>query len=72
MKTTHSGYLLNGLAAARVARRHGLPLVYECRAFWEDAAVDHGTTHGTAGSLTPRRLRAIQVGRLGGGASHGG
>lgn len=35
---------LNGLAAARVARRHGLPLVYECRAFWEDAAVDHGTS----------------------------
>ncbi|MFV0276503.1 MAG: TIGR04063 family PEP-CTERM/XrtA system glycosyltransferase [Parahaliea sp.] len=35
---------LNGLAALRVARRHRLPLVYECRAFWEDAAVDHGTS----------------------------
>ncbi|MCB1679181.1 MAG: glycosyltransferase, exosortase A system-associated [Halioglobus sp.] len=35
---------LNGLAALRVARRCGLPLVYECRAFWEDAAVDHGTS----------------------------
>ncbi|HEB97825.1 MAG TPA: glycosyltransferase, exosortase A system-associated [Sedimenticola thiotaurini] len=35
---------LNGLAALGVARRRGLPLVYECRAFWEDAAVDHGTS----------------------------
>jgi PEP-CTERM/exosortase A-associated glycosyltransferase len=34
---------LNGLAALRVAKSRGLPLVYECRAFWEDAAVDHGT-----------------------------
>ena len=35
---------LNGMAAARVASRHRLPMVYECRAFWEDAAVDHGTS----------------------------
>ena len=35
---------LNGLAALRAGRRHGLPVVYECRAFWEDAAVDHGTS----------------------------
>lgn len=34
---------LNGLAALQVARRHRLPLVYEVRAFWEDAAVDHGS-----------------------------
>lgn len=34
---------LNGLAALRAAKRLGLPVVYECRAFWEDAAVDHGT-----------------------------
>lgn len=34
---------LNGLAALRVGRRHGIPVVYEVRAFWEDAAVDHGT-----------------------------
>lgn len=34
---------LNGLAALRASRRMGLPMVYECRAFWEDAAVDHGT-----------------------------
>jgi PEP-CTERM/exosortase A-associated glycosyltransferase len=35
---------LNGLAAIKAARRYKIPLVYECRAFWEDAAVDHGTT----------------------------
>jgi len=35
---------LNGLAALKVARRFNLPLVYEVRAFWEDAAVDHGTS----------------------------
>ncbi len=35
---------LNGLAALRVAQWSGLPVVYECRAFWEDAAVDHGTS----------------------------
>ncbi len=35
---------LNGLAALRVARRRRLPMVYEVRAFWEDAAVDHGTS----------------------------
>lgn len=34
---------LNGLAALRAGRKSGLPVVYEIRAFWEDAAVDHGT-----------------------------
>jgi PEP-CTERM/exosortase A-associated glycosyltransferase len=34
---------LNGWAALKAAKKHNLPLVYECRAFWEDAAVDHGT-----------------------------
>lgn len=34
---------LNGLAAVRAGRRFGIPVVYEVRAFWEDAAVDHGT-----------------------------
>ncbi len=29
-----------GLAASQAARSRGLPLVYEIRAFWEDAAVD--------------------------------
>ena len=34
---------LNGLAALRAADKSGLPLVYEIRAFWEDAAVGNGT-----------------------------
>lgn len=37
--------VLNAIAALWVARKLKLPLVYEIRAFWEDAAVDHGTTH---------------------------
>jgi PEP-CTERM/exosortase A-associated glycosyltransferase len=39
---------LCGMAALRAARRLGVPLVYEIRAFWEDAAVGNGT--GSAGS----------------------
>lgn len=35
--------VLNALAAQRVARRHGIPMLYEIRAFWEDAAVSNGT-----------------------------
>ena len=35
---------LNGLAALHAGKKHNIPVVYECRAFWEDAAVDHGTT----------------------------
>jgi PEP-CTERM/exosortase A-associated glycosyltransferase len=34
-------------------------VVYECRAFWEDAAVDHGTTR--AGSLRYRMTRAMET-----------
>ena len=34
---------LCGLAAARVAKARGIPLVYEIRAFWEDAASGNGT-----------------------------
>ena len=40
--------VLNAIAAQRVAKRHAIPLVYEIRAFWEDAAVGNGT--GTEGS----------------------
>lgn len=35
---------LNALPALRVARSLNIPIVYEVRAFWEDAAVDHGTS----------------------------
>lgn len=34
---------LNGMPALRAGRKYGIPVVYEIRAFWEDAAVDHGT-----------------------------
>jgi PEP-CTERM/exosortase A-associated glycosyltransferase len=49
---------LNGLAAARAAHILGLPLVYEIRAFWEDAAVGNGT--GTQGSSKYRLTRALE------------
>lgn len=51
--------VLCGQAALQVARRHGIPLVYEIRAFWEDAAVGNGT--GTEGSLKYRLTRALET-----------
>jgi len=50
---------ITGLAALTVGRRLGLPVVYEVRAFWEDAAVDHGTT--AAGSLRYRLTRRLET-----------
>lgn len=49
---------LNGIAALQVGRKLGIPVVYEMRASWEDAAVDHGTT--TEGSLRYRLSRALE------------
>src|SRR3990170_4460484 len=49
---------LCGLAALRAARRHRLPLVYEIRAFWEDAAVGNGT--GREGSVKYRLTRRLE------------
>jgi PEP-CTERM/exosortase A-associated glycosyltransferase len=51
--------VLNGLPALLVARRLGIPLVYEARAFWEDAAVDHGTTR--EGSVRYRLTRMLET-----------
>ncbi|MEP9402813.1 TIGR04063 family PEP-CTERM/XrtA system glycosyltransferase [Sphingomonas sp. VNH70] len=51
--------VLGALAALRVARARGLPLVYEIRAFWEDAAVGNGT--GTEGSWRYRATRALET-----------
>ncbi|MEQ1509561.1 MAG: TIGR04063 family PEP-CTERM/XrtA system glycosyltransferase [Sphingopyxis sp.] len=51
--------VLTALAAGRIAKRHGLPLLYEIRAFWEDAAVGNGT--GTQGSLKYRLTRALET-----------
>ncbi|MFV1973379.1 MAG: TIGR04063 family PEP-CTERM/XrtA system glycosyltransferase [Thiohalobacterales bacterium] len=55
---------LNGVAALRAGARFGLPVVYEVRAFWEDAAVDHGTSKewGTRYRLT-RRLETYVLER---------
>jgi PEP-CTERM/exosortase A-associated glycosyltransferase len=50
---------LNGLAALNAAKTHKLPLIYECRAFWEDAAVDHGTTR--EGSARYRLTKALET-----------
>ncbi|CAI08538.1 TIGR04063 family PEP-CTERM/XrtA system glycosyltransferase [Aromatoleum aromaticum] len=50
--------VLNALPSLWVARRRKLPVVYELRASWEDAAVDHGTT--TEGSLRYRLSRALE------------
>ncbi len=50
--------VLTALAALPVARRHGLPLVYEIRAFWEDAAVGNGT--GREGSARYRLTRLME------------
>jgi len=35
---------LNGVAAIRAGRALRIPVVYEVRGFWEDAAVSHGTS----------------------------
>jgi PEP-CTERM/exosortase A-associated glycosyltransferase len=51
--------VLNALPALRVGRRLGIPVVYEVRAFWEDASVDHGTT--TEGSLRYRLTRSLET-----------
>ena len=51
--------VLNALPAIRVGRRLKIPVVYEIRAFWEDAAVDHGTT--TENSLRYRLTRAMET-----------
>lgn len=62
--------VLGGLAAWRVARCLGVPLVYEIRAFWEDAAAGNGTGRArsaryhatrTAESWMARRADAVAV-----------
>jgi PEP-CTERM/exosortase A-associated glycosyltransferase len=51
--------VLNAMAALRAGRRLQIPVAYEIRAFWEDAAVDHGTY--VAGSLKYRIVRALET-----------
>lgn len=50
---------LNGLAALKAAKKYNIPLVYECRAFWEDAAVDHGTA--TEGGVRYKLTHALET-----------
>lgn len=49
---------LGGLAAIRAGRKLGIPVVYEIRAFWEDAAVGNGT--GTENSPKYHLTRALE------------
>lgn len=51
--------VLNAIPAIRAGRKLRIPVVYEIRAFWEDAAVDHGTT--TEGSLRYRATKALET-----------
>lgn len=51
--------VLTALAALPVARRQAIPLVYEIRAFWEDAAVGNGA--GREGSLRYRLTRMLET-----------
>lgn len=51
--------VLDGLAALRAGKRLGIPVVYEIRAFWEDAAVGNGT--GREGSARYRLTRALET-----------
>jgi PEP-CTERM/exosortase A-associated glycosyltransferase len=49
---------LCGHAGLRAGRALGIPVVYEIRAFWEDAAVGNGT--GREGSVKYRLTRALE------------
>lgn len=51
--------VLNAIPAIRVARELGIPVAYEIRAFWEDAASDHGTY--TQGSLKYTLVRKTET-----------
>ena len=50
---------LNAIAALRAGKQFGIPVVYEVRAFWEDAAVDHGTAKEDG--LRYRLTRALET-----------
>ena len=50
--------VLNALPGLWAGWRHRLPVVYEMRASWEDAAVDHGNT--VEGSMRYRLSRALE------------
>ncbi|MBN2972819.1 glycosyltransferase, exosortase A system-associated [Roseomonas aeriglobus] len=51
--------VLDALAGLAVSARRAIPIVYEIRAFWEDAAVGNGT--GREGSAKYRATRALET-----------
>ncbi len=51
--------VLTALPTLRVGRDLGIPVVYEVRAFWEDAAADHGTS--SEGSPRYRLTHAMET-----------
>jgi PEP-CTERM/exosortase A-associated glycosyltransferase len=51
--------VLTALGVERSNARRSIPLLYEIRAFWEDAAVGNGT--GTEGSLKYKATKAIET-----------
>lgn len=51
--------VLNALPALEIGRTHGIPVVYEVRAFWEDAAADLGTAREWG--LRYRLTRAMET-----------
>ncbi|MGL1957610.1 MAG: glycosyltransferase, exosortase A system-associated [Colwellia sp.] len=54
---THSP-MFNALAAVKVGKKYNIPVTYEVRALWEDAAVDTGKTK--EGSFKYRMIKAIE------------
>lgn len=54
--------VLDAMAALRVGKRLGIPVLYEIRAFWEDAAVGNGTgSQGSARYFLTRQLETHAV-----------
>lgn len=54
--------VLDAMAALRVGKRRGIPVLYEIRAFWEDAAVGNGTgREGSARYFLTRQLETHAV-----------
>ena len=51
--------VLNAISALRVGRRLNMPVVYEVRALWEDAAVNRGSAR--EGGLRYRLIRSVET-----------
>jgi len=50
--------VLNAFPALRIGARYAIPVLYEVRAFWEDAAVSHGTAR--SGGIRYRVSQALE------------